>query len=203
MKKYGVFILFFILLILLCSCEEQEMESTIPELHMTKRYAKELQTNHEKKFLRLSREVRKTLKKSPYEMDVYELARKTYGMDEYSVDAALKLITFEGYWMDPTYDYFMACSTIVHWAEGGDIYRNWGGADFFYCYENLQWVGIADHAISSFRKALINMNWNCWEINGLCPENGYYGVHSIYDAWYATNINGMWFGVWGKPEEEG
>ena len=133
-------------------------------------------------------------------LDVYQLAWDIYGMDEYTVTGALKLITYEGYWMSSYLDYCCACATIVNWYNKGcgDIYEAFGGLDSSYRYWNFYGVGIADHSINAFREALLDTNWACVEINGMCPENGYYWCHSLDSAWYAEYIyeEGMWCGVW-------
>lgn len=114
-----------------------------------------------------------------YEMDVLDLGMALYGIPEWNITRALKLISIEGYYMDYTLDYYCAC-TVVNRLIGdpycGDIYSYWGGGDGWYgtwldCY------GIADHAYSALRDALLDPA-DVWYCNGVDIPSSY-----VYAAW--------------------
>ena len=135
--------------------------------------------------------------------EVYQLAKELHNMDDYSIDAILKWTSHECNWLvddGGLLNKYTAGAGISAYyrslSSGNDIYYEIGGVDGWYYYY-LQYETIDKLALYAFKLALQDYDWMmCTEVNGMCPENGYYGCHSIYDAWYAVRWNGMWYGVW-------
>ena len=45
----------------------------------------------------------------------YELGEEVLGMDTYSVEGLLKMVTYEGYWMSDILNYYCLCAGINLW----------------------------------------------------------------------------------------
>ena len=139
--------------------------------------------------------------------NVYTLAWKKYGMSEYNVTKALKLISREGYELDPYLDYLMACTVINHYLDNPDaeLYSYWGGGDASYNEWNMAWYGITNHSYTALWNALESLDTNAWSCHGLVWENRVSGgIQRLEEAHYVSYeyVNISWsgyiIGVWDR-----
>ena len=128
------------------------------------------------------------------------ITSNVYGIPDWQIERAMKLVTIEGYWMDDYMDYLMACTVINRLVEDpycDDIYSSWGGSDGWYG----SWMDsydIADHARIAVNAALANLDTRAWDCHGLVAENGYHSVQLLSEAIYYSSYNGTYFGVWDR-----